>query len=170
MRCLVFAAAAATTSAQTQQQQHGGVVAPVAASDGVVSLAAAPSRGSSPSSPPQGGTAAAAVAVAAGAGVGGAANNESGGGLALPHSLSNDILAMLSPEGEQVAFGRVLKVRVGWGMGWEQRTRRGFEHKALLNIVSIHTELNSTTWLPLAALNASAATSSTKCQRDHQLP
>jgi hypothetical protein len=25
--------------------------------------------------------------------------------------VSNDILAMLSPEGEQVAFGRVLKVR-----------------------------------------------------------
>jgi hypothetical protein len=33
--------------------------------------------------------------------------------------VSNDILAMLSPEGEQVAFGRVLKVRFCGRKGWQ---------------------------------------------------
>lgn len=88
MRCLVFGV---TNQHQQQQQIPDG--------DG-------PSRGvnlveGSPAAP---------AAAAAEARVSGAAGMAPAEGLS---GISNDILAMLSPEGEQVAFGRVLKVRCG---------------------------------------------------------
>jgi len=86
MRCLVFGA---TSQQQQQQQQIPGGDGP----SGGVSLVE-----SGPAAP-----AAAAEARASGAAAIAPADGLPG--------VSNDILAMLSPEGEQVAFGRVLKVR-----------------------------------------------------------
>lgn len=86
MRCLVFA---------TPQQQQQAAVA-----DG-------PSRGVSVVE--HGAAASGGVAVRASEAVAEPRASLAADTVAL--GASNDILAMLSPEGEQVAFGRVLKVR-----------------------------------------------------------
>lgn len=91
MRCLVFAPPQQQASAQPGQQAAGAD----GPSRAVSMVAAAPStaaaRASEASAPEPRPSVAAESAVL---------------------GLSNDILAMLSPEGEQVAFGRVLKVRL----------------------------------------------------------
>ena len=89
MRCLVFAPP--QQQAQGQGQQAAGADGP---SRAVSMVAAAPSAAAARAS--EAAAAEPRPSVAAESAVLG---------------LSNDILAMLSPEGEQVAFGRVLKVR-----------------------------------------------------------
>jgi hypothetical protein len=104
MQCLTFS---------TPKQQ-----AAAAAAAAVAAAAAAAAAGDSPprrdsvmdscaSAPP---AAAAAAGRASNAGAEGPRPSVAGDGMLL--AVSNEILAMLSPEGEQVAFGRVLKVRL----------------------------------------------------------